>query len=648
MAPPPPPKFKKGTGTPHLAASSQDNFNSQSSSLVAAFDELVRYDKVLSDGISEHKFLSFTEHTLALHKQQSVQATDHVKINAELIKSNQEIHVLEEKLKQARNLLHETTHRARKAEQERDIIMNKFDLMREMLVSDHGNTLNNDTRVKLQRIESSLSNLRNAKQGDGHQHIMDADLSIVQEMDVNSTGSILDVSDLSFDATRDPTMDLEISKTRSGKVFKRKSEDILKSRRSKKSRESSEKVLNISSNRYETKENDNPQYTARKSLEKIAARRAIRKSMEQQKLSVQPFSERNIDDYIVAPTAPPLEAANCWEDAHRTSRSPIKTPSVQRSNSINSRRHLFEQKTAKTGDKCGPCGKRIGFRGTVFKCVDCRAVAHAGCRENVPMPCIGLGSAKHTPGKSNVYGLTDYTPHQPPLVPALIVHCVNELERRGLTEVGLYRVPGSEREVRELKEKFLRGKGCPNLAQIDDIHVLCGCIKDFFRGLRDTLIPAQYWRQFIDATGNNNHIDSESDLIQAISNLPQANRDTLAFIMLHMQRVIDCMDNKMTTDNLAKILAPTLIGYSSKDPEPTAIMGELGVMTRCMEALLHVDADFWSSCVNIMEADENYKDMILSPKTPEMLKRGTFAANFTPGRQSTKKMNRLFKSPFLQ
>ena len=69
----------------------------------------------------------------------------------------------------------------------------------------------------------------------------------------------------------------------------------------------------------------------------------------------------------------------------------------------------------------------------------------------MPMPCIGIGSAKHTPGKNHLYGLTDYTPHQPPLVPGILVHCVNELERRGLVEVGLYRVPGSEREVKELK-----------------------------------------------------------------------------------------------------------------------------------------------------------------------------------------------------
>ena len=69
-------------------------------------------------------------------------------------------------------------------------------------------------RVKLQRIESSLSNLRGVKQhivdSPGPAvHMIDADLSVVHEID--STGSILDVSDLSFDATRDPTMDMDVS-----------------------------------------------------------------------------------------------------------------------------------------------------------------------------------------------------------------------------------------------------------------------------------------------------------------------------------------------------------------------------------------------------------------------------------------------------
>jgi Rac GTPase-activating protein 1 len=32
--------------------------------------------------------------------------------------------------------------------------------------------------------------------------------------------------------------------------------------------------------------------------------------------------------------------------------------------------------------------------------------------------------------------------------------------------VGLYRVPGSEREVKDLKEKFLKGKGSPILSKV--------------------------------------------------------------------------------------------------------------------------------------------------------------------------------------
>ena len=37
------------------------------------------------------------------------------------------------------------------------------------------------------------------------------------------------------------------------------------------------------------------------------------------------------------------------------------------------------------------------------------------------------------------------------MIPALVIHCTNEVEARGLTEQGIYRLSGSEREVKELK-----------------------------------------------------------------------------------------------------------------------------------------------------------------------------------------------------
>jgi predicted HAD superfamily phosphohydrolase len=47
--------------------------------------------------------------------------------------------------------------------------------------------------------------------------------------------------------------------------------------------------------------------------------------------------------------------------------------------------------------------------------------------------------------------ISDYAPSTAPMIPSLIVHCVKEVDLRGLNEVGIYRIPSSEKDVRELK-----------------------------------------------------------------------------------------------------------------------------------------------------------------------------------------------------
>lgn len=103
---------------------------------------------------------------------------------------------------------------------------------------------------------------------------------------------------------------------------------------------------------------------------------------------------------------------------------------------------------------------------------------------------------------------------------------------RGLSEVGLYRVPGSERDVRSLKERFLKGRGAPCLNEID-VHVICGTVKDFLRTLNEPIVTYARWKRFVEATESN---DSTQALCNIISDLPQPNRDTLAYMILHLQR----------------------------------------------------------------------------------------------------------------
>lgn len=83
----------------------------------------------------------------------------------------------------------------------------------------------------------------------------------------------------------------------------------------------------------------------------------------------------------------------------------------------------------------------------------------------------------------------------------------------------------------------MQRKTIQNLQSID-IHVVCGCIKDFLRGLKEPLIPHNLWIQFSNAVQLIDDAEIEPELKAAINQLPQANRDTLAFLILHLQRFV--------------------------------------------------------------------------------------------------------------
>lgn len=66
---------------------------------------------------------------------------------------------------------------------------------------------------------------------------------------------------------------------------------------------------------------------------------------------------------------------------------------------------------------------------------------------------------------------------------------------------GLYRVPGPERLVKELRQKYLQGKTSLMLSRVEDVHVVCGLLKDFLRKLKEPLITFRLHRTFMEASG---------------------------------------------------------------------------------------------------------------------------------------------------
>ena len=249
------------------------------------------------------------------------------------------------------------------------------------------------------------------------------------------------------------------------------------------------------------------------------------------------------------------------------------------------------------------------------------------------------------------------------MIPILIEYCVKEVELRGMDDVGIYRLAGSESEANEILGKIqncVSGKAggpLPNLSRYE-VHAVTSCIKKFLRSLKEPVIPLTLWQVFVDAANSEN--DDDSAMYQAISELPLPNRDTLAYLILHFQTVSqNSKVNKMSVDNLATVMAPTVVGNSSSDP--AAILSEAVHQKNVMKRLLAIASDYWSTFLSV-EAD----DLLLyrtgghgTPVTPDQpifatplagLTTGGPVARRTRSRQLTKefsKKHQLFQSPML-
>ncbi|XP_069698912.1 rac GTPase-activating protein 1-like [Periplaneta americana] len=266
-------------------------------------------------------------------------------------------------------------------------------------------------------------------------------------------------------------------------------------------------------------------------------------------------------------------------------------------NALSSRQHVFCSKTALNFETCSYCFERVKFGKMLIRCEDCRALCHPKCKDKVPLPCVPVGHNMRPRG--HVMGvLSDYAPPTSPMVPSLIVHCVNEVDLRGLNEVGIYRISGSEREVKELKEKFLRGNGAPSLSGLD-IHTVCCTVKDFLRSLKEPLVTNLLWHDFVIAASISDPEFSRALMYQAISQLPQPNRDTLAFLIMHLQRVADCPDCKMPESNIARVFGPTIVGYSTCNPEAEEILGSAKKQEAVVKCLLSLPTYYWSNFLHV-------------------------------------------------
>nr|CAG4643078.1 EOG090X0302 [Ilyocryptus agilis] len=162
-------------------------------------------------------------------------------------------------------------------------------------------------------------------------------------------------------------------------------------------------------------------------------------------------------------------------------------------------------------------------------------------------------------------------------IPHIVSSCVHEVERRGLEELGIYRVSGLATDIAKLRKAFdIRnilqcGFESDSLLRDVDVHSVSGLLKLYLRQLPEALFTDRLYPHFLhafstlDVKASMTGVDIAAEggartLIQLFSSLPQVNQNVITFLLDHLVRVNGReARNKMSLHNLATIFGPTLM-----------------------------------------------------------------------------------------
>uniref|UniRef100_A0AAQ4NQM6 SLIT-ROBO Rho GTPase-activating protein 1 n=1 Tax=Gasterosteus aculeatus aculeatus TaxID=481459 RepID=A0AAQ4NQM6_GASAC len=144
-------------------------------------------------------------------------------------------------------------------------------------------------------------------------------------------------------------------------------------------------------------------------------------------------------------------------------------------------------------------------------------------------------------------------------IPLVVESCIRHINLYGLQQQGIFRVPGSQVEVNDIKNSFERGEDPLIDDQNEhDINSVAGVLKLYFRGLENPLFPKERFLDFISTISKSperaHHIQQITVTLSRVVIIVM--RYLFAFLN-HLSQYSD--ENMMDPYNLAICFGPTLM-----------------------------------------------------------------------------------------
>ncbi|XP_026977810.1 rho GTPase-activating protein 12 isoform X8 [Sagmatias obliquidens] len=164
--------------------------------------------------------------------------------------------------------------------------------------------------------------------------------------------------------------------------------------------------------------------------------------------------------------------------------------------------------------------------------------------------------------KDQVFGanLANLCQRENGTVPKFVKLCIEHVEQHGLDVDGIYRVSGNLAVIQKLRFTVNHDEKLDlKDSKWEDIHVITGALKMFFRELPEPLFTFNHFNDFVNAIKQEprQRVSAVKDLIKQ---LPKPNQDTMQTLFRHLKRVIENGEkNRMTYQSIAIVFGPTLL-----------------------------------------------------------------------------------------
>ncbi|XP_022245571.1 rho GTPase-activating protein 45-like isoform X2 [Limulus polyphemus] len=254
--------------------------------------------------------------------------------------------------------------------------------------------------------------------------------------------------------------------------------------------------------------------------------------------------------------------------------------------------HSF--KKIRRPSKCRECDSYVYFQG--IECFQCGLACHKKCLENLAIQCGGT----RMPCRMTTFGI-DLTTHAAETgrkIPSIVVRCICEIDQRGSCIKGIYRVSGVKSRVENLCQCF---ENRPDLVDLSKIHpfVIANVLKRYFMQLPEPLLTFKLYEDFIDLSKDYSAQKEVSNkeviekLKKLVNQLPSAHYVTLAFLIHHLKRISENVDeNNMPPSNLGIVFGPNLLKTSEGNASLNSLLDTV-YQARAIELLItYVDEIF--------------------------------------------------------